>query len=282
MPPAERKLRGPQLYSDSDTAALSSAAFLARSVLDELLAQIRPGVVPFELDAMCQERIESAGAKPVMIEVIGDQGQPFDHACSVSTDNAITHARPDERPLRTGQLVTIDLMLSLDGWHADVADTIVVGGGGHPLLDALGGVWHAGLTAIKPGVAWADVAAAMAGAAEGHDVRLVRGLAGHGIGLASHELPVLPLVPGPSDPPVTLLPGMVFTLEPAITTGSGEAVDSEDGWAIRTADGALAAAREAMIAVQSDGFRVLGGPCSDDSDAVAGYNPLRTGPCPGA
>ncbi|UYV11391.1 MAG: methionyl aminopeptidase [Phycisphaera sp.] len=258
MPPAARKLRGPQLYSDSDIAALSGAAFLARLVLDELLAQARSGVLPLELASVCLERIELAGAKPVMVDVIGDQGQPFGHACAVSTDDTIAHALPDEQPLRTGQLATIDLMLSLDGWHADVADTVVVGGGGHPLLDALDAVWQAGLKAIAPGVAWSDVAAAMAGAAEAHDVRLVQGLAGHGIGLAPHELPALPLVPKPSDPPVILRPGMVFTLEPAITSGSGGTVDSEDGWAIRTADGSPAVAREAMIVVENEQTRVLG------------------------
>lgn len=196
----------------------------------------------------------AAGALPVMVEIDG-----FGHACSISIDDTVAHARPDSKPLRAGQLVTIDLMLSLDGWHADVADTIVVGGGGHPLLDALDAAWRAGLEAIAPGVAWSDVAAAMARAADAHEVRLVQGLAGHGIGLAPHERPVLPLVPGPSDPPVTLRPGMVFTLEPAITAGDGMTVDLADGWAIRTADDTPAAAREAMIAVGNEQIHVLGG-----------------------
>lgn len=254
------KLRGPQLYTEVDTAALSGAASHAQSILEALLDAAKPGVSPLDLEAMCRSRIGAMGAQPMMIDIDG-----FGYACSISIGDTVAHARPGNQLLRAGQFVTIDLMLAIDGWHADVADSIVVGGGGRPLLEALDGVWHAGLAAIEPGVAWAQVAVSMARAADAHDVRLIRGLAGHGIGLAPHELPVLPLVPGPADPPVFLRPGMVITLEPAITTGSGETVDSEDGWAIRTADGAPAAAREAMIAVLEDGFRVLGGPKSDDS-----------------
>lgn len=261
---AGSKLRGPQLYTKADIAALSGAAFHARSILDELIQNTRPGVSPLELEAICRSRIEAVGGHPAMADIEG-----FGYACSICINDTVAHARPNTEPLGEGQLVTIDLMLARDGWHADVADTFVVGGGGHPLLDALDAVWQAGLDAIKPDVAWAQVAAAMADAARSHDASLVRGLAGHGIGLAPHELPVLPLVPGAADPPVILRPGMAFTLEPAITNGNGEirgqGGDSEDGWAIRTSDGAPAAAREAMIAVNSDGFRALGGPVSDDS-----------------
>ncbi len=254
------KFRGPQLYNEADMAALSGAACHARSVLDALLQRAKPGVSPLDLEAMCRSRLGAMGAQPVMIDIDG-----FGYACSISIDDTVAHARPGKQPLREGQLITIDLMLALDGWHADVADSVVVSSGEYPLLDALDAVWRAGLSVIEPSITWADVAAAMAKVAVAHDVRLVRGLAGHGIGLAPHELPVLPLVPGRADPPVFFRPGMVITLEPAITTGSGETVDSEDGWAIRAADGAPAAAREAMIAVLEDGFRVLGGPKSDDS-----------------
>lgn len=237
----------------------------ARQVLDELLEGWGVGETTYWLTAVTDVLMSYRRRYAPMVDVRNSRGELFDEPCSLSVDDVVAHAKPNKKRLKQGQLVTADFMLEINGWHADVADSIVVGGWRHPLLDALDGVWHAGLAAIEPGVAWAQVAASLARAADAHDVRLVRGLAGHGIGLATHELPVLPLVPGPADPPVFLRPGLVFTLEPAITTGSGETVDSEDGWAIRTADGAPAAAREAMIAVLEDGFRVLGGPDSDDS-----------------
>ena len=200
-----------------------------------------------------------------MCQVLSACGKPFGASCSVSIDQVVAHARPIREPLQRGQLVTIDLMLSLDGWHADVADTIVVGGGGHLLLDALDAIWDEALGVIQPGDSWDRVTDAMARAGAAHRARLVRGLAGHGIGLAPHELPMLPLTPLPGEAAPTLRPGMVITLEPAITSGTGETVDSEDGWAIRTADGAPVVGREAMIVIERDGVHVLGGPTPDDS-----------------
>ena len=282
---AAAKLRGPQLYTETDIAALSGAAFHARRVLDGLLRMVGVGVTPQDIERRCRNQVVSVGAQPIMAGVTSARGEPFGHACSVSVDDAVTHARPGEATLGRGQLVTIDLMLAIDGWHADVADSAVVGGGGHPLLDAMDAVWNAGLAAVRPGGTWSEVALAMNAAAEARRVRMVRGLAGHGIGLAPHELPALPLTPLPIDPPIILRPGMIFTLEPAITSGSGQTVDSDDGWTIRTADGAPAVGREAMIAMSEDGFCVLGGRVLDrsvdDSAVAAGYNPFRTGLRPG-
>lgn len=272
------QLRGPQLYSENDAAALSGAALLAMRVLEEALELVRPGILPVDIAQLCSRRIRDHAASPIMADMTNAIGSRFGHACAISIDDVVAHARPTNQPLRHGQLVTVDLMLEIDGWHADVAESVVVGGGGHPLLDALDTVWRAGLEALQPGKAWSDVARAMDLAAQGVGVRLVQGLSGHGIGLVPHERPVLPLVPKRSDPPAVLHPGMVLTLEPAITSGVGEAEDSEDGWAISTCDGAPAVTRERMIFVESDGIRVLGLSGLDDSETAAGYNPLRTGP----
>lgn len=278
MPLAARKLRGPQLYSADDIKQLEWAAKLARQHLDEMLSHCVVGERPHKLAQSLDAVARRGGHETPMVSIENEKGDIFNEPCAVCVDDWVAHAKPPEQPLKRGQLVTIDLMIALDGWHADVADTIVVGGGGHRLLDVLDAVWAAGLAAIGPGVAWSEVALAMNSTAESNGAKMVRGLAGHGIGLAPHELPILPLVPGPFDPPVILRPGMVLTIEPVITSGCGEAVDSEDGWSIRTADRAPAVGREGMIAVQSDGFRVLGGPAEDDSGPAAGYNPLRTGP----
>ena len=260
-----RTLRGPQLYTQSDREAAGRAASFARSILDALLVGCRPGVPPIDVESACAELIESVGARATMAGVLNGRGEPFGAACSVSVDDVVAHARPTDEPLRAGQLVTLDLMLELDGWHADVADTVLVGDQEHALMPALDAVWDAAIAQIAPGVGWDRVAGAMADAAAADGAKLVRGLAGHGIGLAPHELPVLPLTPDPGETVPTLRPGMILTLEPAITSGSGEIIDSEDGWAIRTADGTPSVGREAMIAIEEDGFRVLGGPSPDDS-----------------
>ncbi|MEO1279989.1 MAG: methionyl aminopeptidase [Planctomycetota bacterium] len=260
-----RTLRGPQLYTQSDREAAGRAASFARSILDALLVCCRPGALPTDIESNCAGFIGSEGARAMMAGVLNGHGEPFGSACSVSVDDVVAHARPTDKPLRAGQLVTLDLMLELNGWHADVADTVVVGEQQHALMPALDAVWDAAIAKIAPGVRWDRVAEAMANAASVHGAQLVCGLAGHGIGLAPHELPILPLTPDPGEPVPTLRPGMILTLEPAITSGSGETIDSEDGWALRTADGTPSVGREAMIAIEEDGFRVLGGPSPDDS-----------------
>ncbi len=259
------KLRGPQLYTPDDIRQIAEVATEARRVLDELLADCIEGETTYWLTLAVDVLMSTRRRYTPMVDVRNARDELFDEPCSLSVDDAVAHAKPNKRQLKRGQLVMADFMLEIDGWNADVADTAVVGSGGHPLLEALDSVWEAALGAIGPGVRWDRVAGAMAGAATAHGARLVRGLAGHGIGLAPHELPVLPMTPLPGEPMPELVPGMVVTLEPAITTGSGETVDSEDGWAIRTADGAPAVGREAMIAIESDGVRVLGGPLKDDS-----------------
>lgn len=278
MTRAARTLRGPQIYTQQDADAIADAADLAVRVLDVARHLAKPGVTPIEIERCVERNILAAGARPVMATLTNSHGLAFGHACAIAVDDHVAHTRPTDRPLGTGQVVTIDLMLDLGGWHADVAETVVVGGGGHPLLDALDAVWDAGLAALHPGAEWSTVARAMAQTAERVGVRLVRGLAGHGIGLSPHERPVLPLVPGPADVPVVFRPGMVVTFEPAVTTGHGQTIDSEDGWAIRTADGVPSVARERMILIELHGIRVLTSPGLDDSGTAVGYNPLRTGP----
>ncbi|MEO1007143.1 MAG: methionyl aminopeptidase [Planctomycetota bacterium] len=268
MSPARgSRLRGPQLYSPEDIECLDRVARRARSGLSALLELCRPGTTPASIAEACAKNTRLAHERTPMMGISNRKGEVFGEPCAISVDDAVAHARSHRRSLRRGQLVSVDLMLSVGGWCADVADTVVVGGVGHPLLEALDGVWEAGLAAMAPGRDWAEVARAMADAAESSGVRLVRGLAGHGIGRACHELPVLPLTPGDADPPIALRPGMVLTLEPAVTTGSGEIVEAGDGWALRTADGHPAAVRERMVAVGVGRVRVLGG---SDGDSASG------------
>jgi len=257
--PAAR-LRGPQLYSLEDIDRLDALARHAQGVLARLLKMCQPGARPRSLPAALRAAAGDERADTPMEAIRDHAGRAFGWPCAVSVDDAAAHAPPPAEPLRQGQVVTVDLMLARDGWHADLADTVLVGGGPSPLLDALDAVWRAALARIAPGAPWSDVANAMARAADDRGHRLVRGLACHGIGRAAHELPVLPLTPLEGEPLPQLRPGLVLTLEPAVTSGAGELVRDADGWTLRTADGAPAAARERMVAVGESGCRLLGLP----------------------
>lgn len=151
--------------------------------------------------------------------------------------------------------MTVDVPVCVGGWWSDQADSVVVGGGTHDLIMAARSVARAMFNRIRPGVLWSAVAESARSEAARLDVRLVAGLAGHGIGRDLHEPPVAWLEGGQD---FTLLPGLCVTLEPVVTTGCGEAAVGGDGLTLVTMDGHLAAGAERAVVVTRDGARVLG------------------------
>ncbi|GIW74515.1 MAG: methionine aminopeptidase [Phycisphaerales bacterium] len=259
--PTVQDLPGPVLYDERDLAALARLAGDVRGVLDTLLRLAQGGAHTVQIQQACERLLARIGCRPLTASMRDARGRPFGLPCAISIDDVATHGRCSGE-LSAGQLVTIDVVASRGGYCADLADTVQVGGGRSAMLDALDAVWHAGLEAIQPGARWQAVALAMDRAARARGLQLAEGLAGHGIGLHSHELPVLPLRPGPAAEAVQLRPGLVLTLEPVLVAGQGALVESADGWSLRTADRRPAVGREAVVAVRADGAVVLGGPAS--------------------
>ena len=248
------------IRSPRELDGLRRAGALLWRTLDELVAAAAPGVRTIDLSELARARITEGGAEPVF----HTEGNPaFPGVVAVTINEEVSHAPPGPRVLRAGDLLTIDTGLRLDGWCADASRVLVIAGESpaqppHARLAAASENITGHVVAMAaPGVPWAELAgAALSRAAEG-GIAILRGFRGHGVGRALHEPPALDFhAPGP----LVLRPGMVLTIEPIVTTGSGETARLPDGWTHITADRAPACYTERTIAITRDGFRVLTAP----------------------
>lgn len=245
-------------------------------VLDQAVALVRPGLTGADLDRFVTATLIRHMADPVLRRVRNERGDVFPGACCVNINDSVAHAPPSDRPLAPGDLVSLDLSIAVDGWHADACRAVVVGRAepGRPgpdrpdlpdprseatdLAAAAHRVLRAGLAACRPGRMWSEVAGEMRGAADDAGVALVPGLGGHGIGRALHEPPLAWIAP--PGPDFRLTQGMILTLEPVVTLGRGATRTEADGWSIRTTDGRWGACEERTIAITPGPARVLTGP----------------------
>lgn len=247
------------------------AGDLLWQVLQQAIERVRPGLTGVDLDRLITTALNQHAADPVLRRVRNERGEAFPAACCLNVNDSVAHTPPSERPLAVGDLVSLDLSVALSGWHADACRAVVVG---RPDLDpsessrssseavelvaAAGRVLQAGIAACHPGRMWSEVARRVRDEATRAGVRLVPGLGGHGIGRALHEPPLAWLAP--PGPDFRLTPGMILTLEPVVTLGSGKTRTGEDGWSILADDGRWGACEERTIAITPGGARVLTGP----------------------
>ncbi len=227
---------------------------LVASTLRTLRAAVAPGVMTGELDAIAQEVFVAHGARSGPVVTYDYPG-----SICVSVDDEVVHGIPGKRRLRRGQLVTLDVAAELDGYHADAALTVPVGAtsqSAEGLMAATRAALAAGIRAAQPGVTLHDVGSAVELAAEVRGFRVFHELAGHGIGLAMHEPPIVFNWPAPQAEE-RLTEGLVFTIEPMLTAGSTRLEMDRDGWTVRTRDGSLSAHEEHTIMVAAGGPLVL-------------------------
>jgi methionyl aminopeptidase len=247
------------IRSPREIDRLRRAGGLLWSVLDELVAAACPGARTADLADLAAARIAESGAEPVFLT----EGSPrFPGAAAITINEEVSHAPPGPRVLRAGDLVTIDAGLRLDAWCADASRVVVVDATAAPPDRAHLARVSAALTdqlidRIGPGVPWPEIAATAACQAAAQRVTILRGFRGHGLGRALHESPAFDF----HDPGgLVLRPGMVLTIEPILTTGSGETARLPDGWTHVTADRAPACYTERTIAITRTGFRILTAP----------------------
>jgi methionyl aminopeptidase len=240
--------------SPDEIERMARAGEILVDTLAQLQAMIRPGVTTGELDRAAERFIRSRGGVPTFKGYRG-----FPGSICASPNEMIVHGIPGAYALRAGDVISIDVGVTLDGWVADAARTFAVDGIGaqaQNLLQATERALHAGVVECQPGNRMGDVSSAIQGVAEGAGLAIVRSLVGHGVGRSMHEDPQVPNYGTPGKGP-QLEEGMVLAIEPMTTAGRPAVRVGGDGWAIFSQDGSPAAHFEFTVAITADGPRIL-------------------------
>jgi methionyl aminopeptidase len=231
----------------------ASGAILVRT-MNLLAGKIRPGVSTQELDDAAEKFIRSQGAEP---SFKGYRG--FPGSICASPNSMIVHGIPGPYKLGRGDILSIDIGVTLDGWVADAARTFPVGPVSpvaEKLLTVTEGALMAAVPQCQPGKRLGDISHAVQAHVEAAGLSVVRSLVGHGVGRDMHEEPQIPNYGKPGTG-VHLEEGMVFAIEPMVTAGRHAVRVGEDHWSIYSQDSSLAAHFEFTIAITAQGPRIL-------------------------
>jgi methionyl aminopeptidase len=234
-------------------AIAASGQVLVRC-LRMLAAKARAGVTTKDLDTAAERFIRSQGAEPAFKGYRG-----FPASICTSPNSMVVHGIPGPYELRRGDVLSIDVGVIKDGWVADAAVTLPIGSVGteaRKLLDVTKAALFAGAEQMQPGNHLGDVSAAIQRAVEIEGLSIIRTLVGHGIGRDMHEDPQVPNFGEPGRGP-ELEVGTVLAIEPMVNAGGPLVRMGDDGWAVYSQDGSLAAHFEFTIAVTADGPRIL-------------------------
>ena len=221
------------IKTESQIEKMRKAGALLKSVLDALRAEIRPGVTTIHLDRMAEKLIRASGGLP---SFKGYQGFPYSICASV--DDQVVHGFSNDKPLKEGQLLSIDCGCILDGWQSDRAFSVLVGGGSEKdqkLVDVTEECFWIGANMARAGNRLGDISHAVQVHAEKHGYGVIRDLCGHGIGQEMHEDPNVPNFGRPGRG-VKLQPGMVLAIEPMIAMGDWRVFVEDDEWTVVTRD----------------------------------------------
>ena len=230
------------------------ASRAAADVLERLLPMARPGVTTDELDAACHDMCVAHGGYPSPLNYHG-----YPKSLCTSVNEVICHGIPDDRRLRDGDIVNLDVTIFLDGMHGDTSATVLVGDVdpvARRLVEVTQQCLEHGIAVVRPGAHVHDIGRAIEKHAHAHGYGVVEEFVGHGIGDQFHMLPNVPHYAAPDDG-MELVAGMTFTIEPMITIGAHRSVMWDDGWTAVTSDLSLTAQFEHTVLVTDDGVDVL-------------------------
>ena len=244
----------------ADIEGMRIAGRLASEVLDYLTPHIKPGISTEAIDKLAHDyMVEVQQCSPAPLNYAPPGYSPFPKSICTSINHQICHGIPNDRQLKDGDIVNVDITTIKDGWHGDTSRMFVVGEGSiaarrlcQMTYDAM---WH-GIAKVKPGARLGDIGHAIQTFAENNGFSVVREFCGHGIGRKFHEEPQV-LHYGRSGTLEVMIPGMVFTIEPMVNAGRREIREAGDGWTIVTRDRSLSAQWEHTVLVTETGYEVL-------------------------
>lgn len=244
-----------------EIAGLRAAGKLLAQALRHTATLVKPGVNTAELDLAAEKFIRDAGATPAFLNYKPEGASyAFPAALCVSIGDEVVHGIPsEERIVEEGDLVMLDLGLSLGGYFADAAITVCAGEcdeKGKVLIEATEEAFRAALKVAKPGARTGDIGAAIQAVARKYGLGVVEELGGHSLGRVAHEPPFVPNT-GTAGKGHVLEEGLVLAIEPIFTEGQGDVELMEDEWTYVTADGSRSAETEHTVLITKTGAEIL-------------------------
>ncbi len=243
------KLHGPEAFE-----GMRKAGQLTARALDLLVPMVKTGVTTQALDKVVFEFGRDHGAYPAPLNYRG-----YRKSICTSVNHVVCHGLPDDKPLRDGDIVNVDVTFILDGWHGDASRMYVAGTPSRRAQRLIEVTYESllrGVAAVKPGATVGDIGFAIQTYAESERCSVVRDFCGHGLGRLFHDEPNI-LHVGKRGEGVPLKPGMLFTIEPMINLGGPGVKVLSDGWTAVTRDRSLTAQFEHSVGVTDTGVEVF-------------------------
>ena len=233
---------------------MRKAGRLTAEALDVMTDAVKPGVTTEAIDKLAFEFAMDHGAYPAPLNYRG-----YTKSICTSINHVVCHGIPDDKPLRDGDIVNIDITLIVDGWHGDSSRMYYVGEvprKAQRLVEVTYESLMRGIAAVKPGATTGDIGHAIQSYAEAERCSVVRDFCGHGLGQLFHDEPNI-LHFGRKGEGAVLKAGMLFTIEPMINLGKPQVKVLSDGWTAVTRDRSLSAQFEHTIGVTNGGCEIF-------------------------
>ncbi len=250
----QRKTGQIKLHGAEAFAGMRKAGRLVAECLDMLQDEVRPGVTTNRIDDLVLDFAGSHGAWPATLMYRG-----YTKSTCTSINHVVCHGIPNDKPMKEGDIVNVDVTLILDGWHGDSSRMYGVGAiprRAQRLIDVTFEAMMRGIAVIRPGATTGDIGAAIQAFVEGQHMSVVRDFCGHGLGRLFHDEPNIVHVGRPGEG-IAFKPGMLFTVEPMINLGRPHVKVLADGWTAVTRDRSLSAQFEHTIGVTSTGVEIF-------------------------